>query len=350
MSGREVVALERHARIGEETSSRNSEVIHAGLYYPSGSLKARLCVRGKGLLYRFCEEKGIGHRRCGKVVIAVERDQVEHLQVLHRQSIVNGVGDIEWLTGAELHRREPNVHGVAGLWSPSTGIIDSHALMLALQGDFETAGGVLAPRAEVVGAAPRSDGVELEVTNEGRSLRIRAREIVNAAGLEATRVDRLIGEPGRVPRTYYAKGNYFLLQGTSPFRHLVYPLPEPGGLGVHATIDLAGRVRFGPDVEWIDRIEYNVDPARAGAFYRAIRRYWPSLRDGALIPGYAGVRPKLAAPGTPAADFFIDGPLRVGGGTWVNLAGIESPGLTASLAIAEQVLARLDVAARGASG
>ena len=338
LDGRDVIVLEKNAAIGEETSSRSSEVIHAGLYYPPGSLKARLCVRGRDALYRYCAEKGIAHRRCGKIVVAVADEQRTELESLRARAAENGVQDLRWLDAEELASLEPEVEGVAGLLSPSTGIIDSHALMLALLGDIEQAGGQLALRSELVAGELDDSAIRLRIATDGETTELRARCVVNAAGLHAERVARSIAgqHDVQVPRLRYAKGNYFAYRGKSPFRHLLYPLPEPGGLGVHATLDLAGRTRFGPDVEWSETIDYSIDPARAARFYAAIRRYWPALPDGSLSPAYVGVRPKLGGPGEPARDFAVLA-TRGGSATLVHLLGIESPGLTASLAVAEHV-------------
>lgn len=342
IGGREVIVLEKNRGIGEETSSRNSEVIHAGLYYPAGSLKARLCVEGKALLYAYCAHKGIEHRRCGKLIVAAAAEQTPKLEAVRAAARANGVLDLEWLSARDVADREPAVRAAAGLWSPSTGIIDTHGYMLALRGDLEQAGGSIALRARLLAGEPGGDGMRLVADVDGERVELRAQTLVNAAGLHATRVAGALGAAERdVPITRYAKGSYFHLGGKSPFTHLVYPLPEDGGLGVHATLDLAGRARFGPDVEWLaatdpDALDYSVDPARATAFYRSVRSYWPDLPDDALQAAYAGVRPKLAGPGEPAADFAIrvaDTP-RV-----VQLFGIESPGLTASLALAEHVRA-----------
>ncbi|HEX6995363.1 MAG TPA: NAD(P)/FAD-dependent oxidoreductase [Gammaproteobacteria bacterium] len=343
LAGQEVLIVEKNAAIGEETSSRNSEVIHAGIYYPRGSLKAELCVRGRDALYRYCAEKGIPHRRIGKVIVAVSDEQRADLERLRLAGRANGVGDLEWLDRDGLHALEPEVSGVAALLSPSTGIIDSHALMLALQGDLEQAGGQVALRSRLRDGTSAGNGLELRVETDDGIVELRARAVVNAAGLHADRVARALPElaTAAIPTLRYAKGNYFVYGGTSPFRHLVYPLPEPGGLGVHATIDLAGRTRFGPDVEWTDAIDYSLDASRVERFYSAIRRYWPGLRDGTLSPGYVGIRPKLTGPGAPAADFMIVFGAAPGGGRIAHLFGIESPGLTSCLAIAEHVRDRL---------
>lgn len=340
MAGREVIVLEAADMIGTETSSRNSEVIHAGIYYPKDSLKARFCVEGRRRLYQYCAEHGVPHRRCGKLIVATLGEQLDTLKQIRAAAVANGVDDMEWLGGNEAMAMEPELNCVAALLSPSTGIIDSHGLMLAYQGDAEDHGAMIAFLSPVTGGEARDDGILLEVGGEA-PMRLLCRTVVNSAGLHAPDLIRgFTGFPAdKAPASFYAKGNYYSLQGRPPFTRLIYPVPEPGGLGVHITIDLAGQARFGPDVEWIERIEYTVDPARADKFYAAVRTYWPGLKDGALTPGYAGIRPKITGPGEPAADFVVQGPYdhRVPG--LVNLFGIESPGLTASLAIAEYVRA-----------
>jgi L-2-hydroxyglutarate oxidase LhgO len=342
LAGREVVVLEQADTIGTGTSSRNSEVIHAGLYYPPGSLKARLCVAGKHALYAYCRERGIAYRNCGKLIVATSAAQIAELERIRAHAVANGVTDLRVLDRAEAQRMEPALECVAALHSPSTGIVDSHGLMLALQGDAEAAGASVVLRSPFHGGRVRDDGtVQVEVG--GRDpLEVRTRLFLNCAGLDAPRVAASIaGFPAsRVPRSWLAKGSYFTLAGRSPFSRLVYPVPEPGGLGVHLTLDLAGEVRFGPDVEWVTEIDYGVDPRRADSFYGAIRRYWPALPDGALLPAYAGIRPKIAGPGMPAADFVIEGPREHGVPGVVNLFGIESPGLTAALAIADELVHR----------
>jgi L-2-hydroxyglutarate oxidase LhgO len=335
IAGREVVILEAEDAIGTHTSSRNSEVIHAGIYYPKGSLKARACVAGRRLLYEYCATHGVPHRRCGKLIVAANEAQILELKAIQNKAHENGVSDVVEIPAAEAMRMEPALRCVAALHSPSTGIIDSHALMLAYLGDAEAAGAMLALKSSLESVVVSPQGFELQVTDT----RIRASLVVNSAGLRAPSVARLMEgfPPGKVPPEFYAKGNYYSLAGRPPFSRLVYPVPEPGGLGVHVTLDLAGQARFGPDVEWVDRIDYEVDPRRAERFYAAIRRYWPSLPDGALAPGYAGIRPKISGPKEPAADFLIQGPSEHGVAGLVNLFGIESPGLTASLALADHV-------------
>jgi L-2-hydroxyglutarate oxidase LhgO len=342
LEGREVVVLEAADAIGTETSSRNSEVIHAGIYYPAGSLKARFCVEGKHFLYAYCAERGIPHRRCGKMIVATRPGQDAYLDKLRAQAIANGVDDLQLVDGAAARAIEPELACDAALLSPSTGIIDSHSLMLAYQGDAEAHGAMVAFLSPVLGGDVRNDGIDLRVGG-AEPTTLRARLVVNAAGLGAQAVaGSIAGIPAaRVPPLHYAKGNYFSLAGRSPFSRLVYPVPEPGGLGVHISIDLAGQARFGPDVEWIEDIAYDVDPRRADGFYAEVRRYWPGLRDGALQPAYAGIRPKLGPAGTPAADFVVEGPEDHGVPGLVNLFGIESPGLTASPAIAACVVAKL---------
>ena len=338
LEGREVVVLEAEGAIGTHTSSRNSEVIHAGIYYAPGSLKARLCVPGKQALYRYCEMHGVGHRRCGKLIVATGDSQRPALEKLHAQALANGVDDLQWLTGEQARALEPELACVAALFSPSTGVVDSHGLMLAYQGDAEAHGAAIALRSPVRCGRIDSDAIELDVGGT-QPMRIRARMVVNSAGLHAQKLAAALrGFPAdRVPPCHYAKGNYYSLSGRSPFSRLIYPIPELASHGVHLSLDLAGQARFGPDVEWVEAIDYGVDPGRADAFYREIRRYWPGLAEGALSPGYAGIRPKIQAPGEPARDFLIEGPREHGVAGLVNLFGIESPGLTASLAIADHV-------------
>lgn len=342
-AGREVVVLETAGEIGTATSSRNSEVIHAGIYYPAGSLMARLCVAGRQALYAYCGERGIPHRRCGKLIVATAEPERAKLAAIRAHAESNGVDDLQTLSGEEARALEPSLACVGALLSPSTGIVDSHALMLALRGDLEDAGGALAFHAPLMRAETVSDGFVLEVGGAA-PMTLQCRLLVNAAGLEAPAVARAIGglAPEKVPTAYYAKGNYFSCSVRAPFARLIYPVPEPGGLGVHLTIDLGGQAKFGPDVEWVERIDYTVDPARAERFYPAIRRYWPGLPDGALAPSYAGIRPKIVPPAVARQDFVIQGPRdhRVAG--LVNLFGIESPGLTSSLALADEVLRALE--------
>lgn len=338
LAGREVLVLEAADAIGTHTSSRNSEVIHAGLYYPRGSLKARLCVSGRAALYAYCEARGVPFRRIGKIVVATDESELPAVRSYAETGAANGVDDLRWLTRAELAAMEPAVECVAGFHSPSTGIVDSHALMLALQGDAENAGATFAFRAPVVGGAIRGGRVQLDVGG-AEPMQLACRAVVNAAGLFAPDLARTItGFPAaHVPPRYYAKAHYYTLAGANPFRRLVYPIASHAHLGVHVTIDLAGRARFGPDVSWVDGVDYAFDESRAASFYAAIRRYWPALPDDALQPGYTGIRPKISGPNEPAADFRIDGPGAHGVPGLVNLFGIESPGLTACLAIAAHV-------------
>lgn len=342
-AGREVLILEAAEAIGTGTSARNSEVIHAGLYYPPGSLKGRLCVAGRDALYAYCAGRGVAHRRCGKLIVATDEAQVGALHDIERAARGNGVRDLRWLEADAIGAMEPALRAVKALHSPSTGIVDSHGLMLALLADAEARGAVLALRSPVRAGRCREDGIELEVGGD-EPMQLRARAVVNSAGLDAQAVAASLEgmPPSAIPRRHLARGHYFTLSGRSPFAHLIYPVPEPGGLGVHATLDLGGQVKFGPDVEWIDAIDYHVDPARAARFVAAVRRYWPGLPDDALQPGYAGIRPKLSGPGAPAADFRVDGPAVHGVPGLVHLYGIESPGLTACLALARLVLERLE--------
>ncbi len=340
LAGREVVILERGDAIGTGTSSRNSEVIHAGIYYPKDSLKARTCVAGKVRLYDYCRENGIDHARCGKLIVATSAAQTEKLGTIARAARANGVDDLKPLTAAEAQALEPNLACVAALHSPSTGIIDSHGLMLSFQGESEAHGAAVAFNTEVAGATVRDDGIELR-TRGAEAMALVCRTVVNAAGLDAPAVaGRIEGlAPQHVPKAYYAKGNYYSLTGRAPFDRLVYPVPEDAGLGVHITVDLGGQARFGPDVEWIDKIDYGVDPARAERFYSEIRKYWPDLPDGALQPGYAGIRPKIKPRTEQPQDFDLQGPARHGVPGLINMFGIESPGLTASMALADLVAA-----------
>ncbi len=344
-SGREVLVLEAADMIGTGTSSRNSEVVHAGIYYPTGSLKARLCVAGRDALYAYAEARGVPFRRCGKLIVATDPSQIEKLDALKAKAEANGVTNLVRLTADAAMAMEPQLSCVAALHSPSSGIVDSHALMLAYQGDAEAQGATVAFHAHVEAGEVTDHGIVLDIGG-AEPMRLRCREFVNAAGLHAQEVARTIRglPPATVPPTHYAKGNYFSLAGRSPFTRLIYPIPEPGGLGVHITIDLGGQARFGPDVEWIDRIDYSVDPRRADGFYGAVRRYWPGLKDGALLPGYAGIRPKLVPAGAPDSDFVIQDERVHGVRGLVNLYGIESPGLTASLAIADAVVDALATA------
>ena len=343
LAGLEALALEAESDIGTATSARNSEVIHAGLYYPRGSLKARLCVQGRQALYDYCASHGVAHQRCGKLIVATRDEQIGALERIGAAAAANGVHDLRRLDAAQARAREPALQCVAALESPSTGIIDSHGLMLALLGDLESAGGLVAVRSPVLSGRILADGILLRVGGD-EPMELVARRVVNCAGLHAQAVAAALDglPPDSIPAGRYAKGNYYALSGKAPFSRLIYPVPEPGGLGVHLTLDLGGQARFGPDVEWIDALDYTVDPARADGFYAAIRRYWPDLRGGALRPDYAGIRPKLAVPAGQDADFLIQDARTHGVPGLVNLYGIESPGLTACLAIADEVTARLE--------
>ncbi len=340
LAGREVVVLEAAEAVGTVTSSRNSEVIHAGLYYPEDSLKARLCRRGRDMLYAYLAEHGIAYRRCGKLIVATEEGELDRLADVERRARAAGVDDVFRLSAAEARALEPELRCIAALASPSTGILDSHAYMLSLQGEAEDRAAVIAFMSPVHGGVVRGAGIELAVGGE-EPARLLCRTVVNAAGLGAQTVAAAIRgvPPETIPPLHYAKGNYFALSGRPPFDRLIYPVPGPASLGTHFTRDLGGQGRFGPDVEWVRSLDYAVDPARAASFYDSIRRYWPALADGALQPAYAGIRPKIQAPGEPACDFVIQGADAHGVPGLVNLYGIESPGLTASLAIAETVLA-----------
>lgn len=347
LHGLQTLVCERGARPGEETSSRNSGVIHSGIYYPYGSLKARLCVRGRELLYDYCRERDIAHRRCGKLIVA-SAAQTAALHGLHARALQNGVTDVSLLTAAEATALEPEVRCAAAMWCPSTGIIDVHEYLLALIADIERADGSLVLRATVLEAEAVEQGFLVRIESGEAISELRCTRLVNCAGLAAPDfLRRIRGYPsGLLRRAWYAKGSYFACQGVRPFKHLVYPMPNEAGLGVHATLDLSGAVRFGPDVEWVDEPRYDVDPARAQAFYAAIREYWPSLPDDSLHPAYSGVRPKLRGPDSSASDFVIEGAAEHGVRGLINLLGIESPGLTSSLALGEEVALLLRQEAR----
>lgn len=337
LHGREVLVLESARTIGTGTSSRNSEVVHAGIYYPQGSLKAVLCVAGRNLLYQYCEQRGLPYRRCGKLIVATSSDQVPRLEQIRLAAVANGVADLQTLDHDAARALEPELRCSAALLSPSSGIVDSHALMLSMHGDLERAGGMVAFGSAVDTAWCRSDGLEI-LTHDGT--RFVATTVINAAGLWAPDLaHRFHGlDSTSVPRAYYAKGNYFSLSIRAPFQRLVYPVPELAGLGVHLTLDLAGQAKFGPDVQWVESADdLVVDPGRGDAFYAEIRKYWPALPDGALAPGYAGIRPKIQAPHEAQRDFMIQGPAQHGVNGLVNLFGIESPGLTSALAIGRHV-------------
>jgi L-2-hydroxyglutarate oxidase LhgO len=323
-SGRQVVVLDAESQIGTHSSSRNSEVIHAGIYYPEKSLKARLCVRGRDMLYRYCETHGIAHQRIGKLIVATGEAELPKLDALRQQAALNGVDDLQFITAEEARKIEPNVESVGALLSPSTGIVDSHALMTALQAELEESDGVVVLNSRVSNVNPFEDGIEFQVGDE----RFECVTLINSAGLCLA---------DNAPTMHLAKGHYFSYQGKSPFGHLIYPLPSGGGLGIHATNDLAGVARFGPDVIWVDSLDYEFDESRKADFVAAIKNYFPDLDADRLIPGYTGIRPKLHGPDEPAPDFLIQGERDHGVRGLVNLMGIESPGLTASLAIAEHV-------------
>jgi L-2-hydroxyglutarate oxidase LhgO len=344
LQGREVMVLEAANAIGTGISARNSEVIHSGMYYPTGSLKASLCVQGRAQVVAYCQERGIGHRLCGKLIVATEPSQIPKLKAIQAQALANGVYDVRWLSAQEAMAMEMEgaLKCVAALLSPGTGIVDSHGLMLSFQGDLENAGGMV-----VLNAAVKSVALDLDKTSSLRHLVYMAdgsvlatRTLINAAGLNATALaHRFSGiAPQHIPTAYYAKGNYFTLSTAAPFGHLIYPVPESAGLGVHLTLDLGGQAKFGPDVQWVDTPDdLQVDASRADAFYAAVRTYWPALPDGALHSGYAGIRPKISGPNAPAADFLIQGPATHGVPGLVNLFGMESPGLASSMAIADWV-------------
>lgn len=344
-AGREVIVLEAEEMIGVHTSARNSEVIHAGIYYPAESAKAEFCVRGREMLYDYAAKRDVAHRRLGKIIVATEQSQIARLEGIAAQARTNGVDDLVALDRADLARLEPRLRGVAGLLSPSTGIIDSHGLMLSLRGEIEAAGGAIAFGSRFVAARPLpgQGGFAVTVESGGETMTLAADRLVNAAGLFAGAVAAAIEglDPVHRREIHYCKGNYFSSAARVPFRHLIYPVPERDGLGVHLTLDLGGQGRFGPDTEWVEGIDYGLDPTRGAGFYAAIRTYWPDLPDGALSPTYAGIRPKLAGPGGAATDFRIEGPETHGLGGLVNLFGIESPGLTSCLAIGEAVRDRL---------
>ncbi len=342
LQGRDVLILDQAGLIGSETSSRNSEVVHAGIYYPTGSVKAVSCLAGKRKLYDFCESRGVPYRKCGKLIVATSEQQRADLRVLQAKALENGVdGDeaLQLMTREAALEMEPQLDCVEALWSPSSGIVDSHAFMLALQGEAEAHGAMTVLNTSILGGHAEADGVVLETGGEA-PMTLKTRLLINSAGHHAPALARQVGgRPGELaPRTWLAKGSYFGLATKAPFSRLVYPIPEPGGLGVHITIDLGGRARFGPDVEWVKDFDYEVDPARAERFYDAVRKYWPAMPDNILTPDYSGIRPKITGPGNPSADFRIDGPGVHGDRHQVHLFGIESPGLTASLALADMVV------------
>ena len=352
LQGRETILLEREAAFGTVSSSRNSEVIHAGIYYPKDSLKAKLSVRGNGLLYEYCRSHQVATQPYGKLIVASDRSQIDNLEAILYKAQNNGVPDVRMISGQQAVAMEPQLQCVAAVLSASTGIVDSHGLMLSYLGGFEDAGGMIAYHSPLVSAkllSPKfGGGFELEIGGSS-PMRIGTRLLINCAGLSAPAVASCIEglNPECVPKAYFAKGNYFSLSGKSPFSHLIYPIPEPGGLGVHLTLDMGGQAKFGPDVEWLDidseeQINYTVDPMRGNGFYEAVRRYWPGLKDGALQPDYSGVRAKIVPSGEPAGDFYFDGPEQHGLHGLFNLYGFESPGLTSSLAIAAHLNGLID--------
>ena len=337
-AGLQTIVLESESRIGSGVSSRSSEVIHGGMYYPHDSLKARMCVQGRQMLYEYLGERGLPHRRLGKLIVAVDEAQLGQLDELRRRGLANGVERLELLDAARAIALEPALRCRGALHSPDTGVVDSHALMLSLSGDLEARGGAVALRSPLRRAL-RQDGAWRLTTGSGETFEIACDVLVNAAGLSAQGVAAAVEPyPGeRIPPLRLARGNYFSLAQRAPFQRLIYPIPADGGLGVHLTLDLGGAARFGPDVEWIDAVDFNVDPRRADSFYPSIRTYWPQLPDGALQPAYAGIRPKLSGPGQPARDFVIDGPDQHGLPGLVQLFGFESPGLTSALAVGRHV-------------
>ena len=349
ISGQEVVILEQHGMIGTETSSRNSEVVHAGIYYPKGSLKARTCIEGKKLLYEFCASHGVPHKPIGKLIVATNEQQDAALGGIGQHAIENGVSDLLRLDRTDLKKVESALNGVAALYSPSTGIVDTHAFMLALLGDSESCGCQIAFNTRVAAwRILKSGGFEVECNDQGRTI-VSARNLIVSCGLHTSKFLNAIEASRKnlpVPKTRFAKGNYFRLSGRAPFSHLIYPVPEPGGLGVHLTLDLGGQARFGPDVEWVDDLNYDVDQNRSEKFYAAIRSYWPDLLDNALQADYSGIRPKLVGMGEPDADFLVWGPKDHGINGLVGLLGIESPGLTSSLALANYVAGILNTVQR----
>jgi L-2-hydroxyglutarate oxidase LhgO len=337
-----VVVLEGAPGIGTETSSRNSEVIHAGIYYEPGSSKARLCIEGRHALYAYCTARGIPHRRCGKILTASSEAELTAVEALAAQGRCNGADDLEMITASRARAMEPALKTIGAMWSPSTGIVDSHAFMLALQGDAENAGALFAFRTPFVGAERAEDKFVVRCGGD-QPIQVGCRILVNSAGLYASTVARMITglSPEYIPETRYCKGSYFIFAGKVPFSRLIYPAPHAQGLGVHLTIDMSGQARFGPDTEWIDTLDYQVRPDRRHEFEEAIHRYWPDLPRDSLVPGYSGIRPKLAEPSKPAEDFQIHGAEVHGISGLVNLFGIESPGLTSSFAVAREVASRL---------
>ncbi|KAG4080923.1 hypothetical protein HA402_010094 [Bradysia odoriphaga] len=344
LSGREVLVAEAAEGIGTVTSARNSEVIHAGIYYPTGSLKAGLCVRGKEMLYDYCVQRGIAHQKLGKLIVATDATQAAQLDGIAQRARANGVHDLERLSGAAARQLEPALQCSAALLSPSTGIVDSHGLMLAYQGDAENAGAQCVFHTPLVSGRVRPEGGFNLQFGGAEAMTLNCKVLINASGIHAPTLARdIAGIPATsIPPEYLCKGSYFTLSGRAPFTRLIYPVPQHAGLGVHLTLDLGGQAKFGPDTEWVHSEDYTLDPRRADVFYAAVRSYWPTLQDGSLTPGYTGIRPKISGPDEPAADFMIAGPATHGVPGLVNLFGIESPGLTSSLAIAEETLLRLN--------
>lgn len=345
LQGRETILLERESAFGTISSARNSEVIHAGIYYPKDSLKAKLCVEGNRLLYEYCRSHQVATQPYGKLIVASDETQIDELQAILYKAQNNGVPEIKMISGDEAKALESNLRCVAAILSSTTGIVDSHGYMLSLLGGFEDAGGMVAYQSPLISAKPIGDnaegGYQLEIGGAD-GMQIQTKLLINCAGMSAPAIAQKIEglKKDQIPKAYFAKGNYFSLSGKSPFRHLIYPIPEPGGLGVHLTLDMGGQAKFGPDVEWLDidieeQIDYTVNPKRGDDFYEAVRRYWPGLKDKSLQPDYSGVRAKIVPPNAPAGDFCFNGPQEHGLQGLYNLYGFESPGLTSSLAIAK---------------
>ena len=345
LQGRETILLERESAFGTISSARNSEVIHAGIYYPKDSLKAKLCVEGNRMLYEYCRAHHVATQPYGKLIVASDQSQLDDLQAILYKAVQNEVPDIKMITGEQAKLMEPELHCVAAVLSASTGIVDSHGFMLSLLGGYEDAGGMIAYQSPLISVKPLGEnaknGFELEIGG-AECMKIQTKLLINCAGMSAPAIARKIEglAQQQIPKAYFAKGNYFSLSGKSPFKHLIYPIPEPGGLGVHLTLDMGGQAKFGPDVEWLEideesQIDYTVNPKRGEGFYEAVRRYWPGLKDNALQPDYSGVRAKIVPPNTPAGDFCFNTPMDHGLEGLFNLYGFESPGLTSSLAIAK---------------
>lgn len=347
LQGRETILLERESSFGTISSARNSEVIHAGIYYPQNSLKAKLCVEGNHLLYEYCRAHQVATQAYGKLIVATHDSQINDLQALLYKAQNNDVPEVKLISGEQAKALEPQLQCVAALVSASTGVVDSHSYMLSLLGGFEDAGGMVAYQSPLLSAKPigknAEGGFELEIGGAD-GMNIQTKLLINCAGLSAPAIAQCIeGLPKeRIPKAYFAKGNYFSLSGKSPFSHLIYPVPEPGGLGVHLTLDMGGQAKFGPDVEWLEieaegQIDYSVDVRRGEGFYAAVRTYWPGLKDGALQADYSGVRAKIVPLNAPAGDFCFNGPQQHYLQGLFNLYGFESPGLTSSLAIARHL-------------